>query len=503
MKHTMISREILSSSRRVLCIVALVTVVLAGLTLPAVAQGAWRTLSITGNSAADVGRNSSLVVDRFGNIHIVYYDASHKALLYAFQPVSDKQHWFNMMVDNKGVGAFNSLAVDSQGHPHITWISPKEDGLHYAYYDGKNWHAQIVDSSRIDYFNSIQLDSHDHPRISYYLYHSASGTNLLHLKYAYFDGNQWYIQTVDRRFDTGKFNSLALDAAGNPHIAYTHVGLGDLLYAYWDGKSWKFSDADSRRKHNSYVGIGNSIAVDSKGNPHIAYFDASRETVKYAYWDGKTWTTEVVRSLSSRSELDHVSIQVDANDRPHIAFYDGGTGVLKYAVRKDVPAEPPASDQATTTTGNDVKSADKPADKPADTATANNSAKPADKTADTKADTVSANNGTKSADIPADPKAPTVSALDPKKMLTVGGREQQLQDQQDRDEAKWDVTIVDKDGNVGMTPSLYLDPRGVPYISYYDVTNHGLKLAFFDKSATPPAPAAAANQASPAPEKKN
>lgn len=453
MKYQTMTNHEVASIRRFTLMSALLALFLTCFALQARAQGAWKTVVVDPGGGADVGQYSSLVVDRAGNIHIGYYDATRKALWYSFQSATDKQHWFRMPVDAKGVGAYNSLAVDRQGHPHFTWVSPKEDGLHYANYDGKFWHKQIVDNARIDYYNSIQLDANDHPRISYYQYHNATGQNLLHLKYAYFDGKAWYIQTVDQRTSTGKFNSLAVDAAGNPHIAYAHVGLGDLLYAHWDGSSWQFSDADSRRYHNSYVGIGNSIAVDSNGYPHIAYFDASRETVKYAHYDGKKWTTEVVNQLASRGELDHVSIKLDANNMPHIAFYDAGSGVLKYAVRKT--PEPAAGVQPVA-----AATSDKPGDKPEE-----------------KVD-------------------------DPKKMLTLAGRDQAAREKEEKDAANWNVVVVDKDGNVGMTPSLCLDSKGVPYISYYDVSNHALKLAYFDKSATPPPAAATAKNAADAPPPK-
>ncbi|HZU41527.1 MAG TPA: hypothetical protein VE994_02565 [Terriglobales bacterium] len=458
MKSQIMIHDEMPMLRRVTCTCALLALFLACFAMQARAQGAWKNVVVDPGGGADVGLNSNLVIDRSGNAHISYYDATHKVLWYAFRPAGDTKHWFRMPVETKNVGIYSSMAVDRHGHPHFTWISTSEDGLHYAFYDGKLWHKQLIDPAKIDYHNHIGLDANDNPRISYYQYHDPSGHVVLHLKYAYFDGKQWYIQTLDKRGGTGKFNSIAVDSTGNPHIAYAHVGLGDLLYAHYDGKEWQFSDADTRRNENGYVGMGNSIAVDSTGNPHVAYFDISNETVRYAYWNGSTWKTETVSELAGRSDADHVSLMLDRNNVPHIAFYDAGSGVLKYAVRKT------AMPAATVKT---VADKDKPADKPADAAAADKSAdKAADKPADKPADAT--------ADKPADKPA-----------WTEAEKEKAQKKTYEKDEANWTVQVVDKDGNVGQTPSLSFDPRGVPYISYYDVTSHELKLAYWDASAVP------------------
>jgi len=300
--------------------------------LPAWCQSGWHTEVVDGGDGkGDVGYSPSLAIDVQGNLHIAYYDQSHDSLSYAYRGKDDKI-WSKMIVE-RHTGSFLSLAVDSKGFPHISCVGKWEDGLHYDYWDGQTWHKQIIDPGKVDYYNSIQLDANDNPRISYYLYHSPEGHYILHLKYAFFDGRQWFIQTVDRSQGTGKWNSMALDHDGNPHIAYSAVGRGDLLYAAWNGSQWSYGDADSRRLTGTYVGVGNSIDLDSAGNPHIASFDITRKTVRYTYWDGKKWDAEIVDQLGDKNEGDHVSLKMDAGGHPHLAYYDALTGVLKYAVR--------------------------------------------------------------------------------------------------------------------------------------------------------------------------
>ena len=313
------------------CVLALLAAVLPTCGL-AQARKVWKIEEVNHSPGSDVGAYAALAIDRTGNFHIGYYDATHGSLLYSFREKNGKQ-WYTTKVDQKGAGTYVSLAVDSSGHPHFAYVSRHEDGLHYATWDGAQWHRHVLDTEHINYYTSIQVDKQGHPRISYYLYHAPDGSYILHLKLASFDGERWTIETVDKRRGTGKFSSLALDGNGYPHIAYSHVSLGDLLYAAWDGSQWNFGDADSRRIHNDYVGVGNSIALDQSGKPQIAYFDTTLNLVKFAFRQDGQWKTEIVDRLASRGEVDHVSLKIDSLNHPHLAYYDGGTGVLKYATR--------------------------------------------------------------------------------------------------------------------------------------------------------------------------
>ena len=314
------------------------------LAAPTFAQGSWTTEYVTSNRALDTGRTSSLVVDRLGNLHVAYYDKTMKRIWYAFRSKGSAK-WDGMTVVLKDASPFFSLAIDAESHPHLayTLTKEKEDGLRCASWNGHVWRNQLIDQDTISSFNSIQVDAQGNPRISYFD-NSHDGHAMLRLKYAYFDGKTWYVQTVDSTPTTGKYNSLALDGSGNPHIAYSEGTLGDLLYAHWDGKEWKIASADVHSKiqetniHKqsiSYVGIGNSIALDSTGNPHIAYFEREKQVLKYASWENGSWKTEVADQPSAISDAGRASLQIDGKNQPHIAYYDAGVGVLKYVTRDD------------------------------------------------------------------------------------------------------------------------------------------------------------------------
>jgi hypothetical protein len=294
----------------------------------------WHTEVLDSGSGRDVGQFSAFAVDHDGNLHAVYWDATGNAprgqLWYAFRAPKDKK-WSRMVVDQDGT--YVSMALDSNNHPHFAYASKRETGLHYTYWDGATWRKQVIDSGHTNYYNSIQVDAKGHPRISYYLYHLPTGEYSLHLKYAYFDGTSWYIQTVDSRMHTGKMNSLGLDVQGNPYISYSYLAAThDLFYAHFDGSRWQYGAPDLSARDNALLSLGNCIAVDGKGHPHIAYFDNTSNNVKYASWDGSRWTIETVDHVVALDILDHISLKIDQQDRPHLAYYDAGSGMLKYAV---------------------------------------------------------------------------------------------------------------------------------------------------------------------------
>jgi hypothetical protein len=90
------------------------------------------------------------------------------------------------------------------------------------------------------------------------------------------------IQTVDSLgSDRGVHSSLALDSRGEPHISY--YGDNQILYASKHDSTWSYETVDTD------VGYYTSLALDHNDVPHICYFDSTNADVRYAtkapgYW---------------------------------------------------------------------------------------------------------------------------------------------------------------------------------------------------------------------------
>ncbi len=263
----------------------------------------------TVDSDDDVGRYSSIALDSNGNPHITYYDGTYQDLKYAHHDGT----WHIETVDAAGdVGEYSSIALDSGDNPHISYRDQTDLALNYAYYDG-TWHIETVDNSgNAGQFTSIALDSNDNPHISYIGFG---------LQYAYYDGT-WHIQIVDSG-NIYHATSIALDSGNNPHISYNVVTPDHLKYAYYDG-AWHTETVDS----SSHVGQHNSIALDSNDKPHISYRDAVNGHLKRAYYDGG-WNIEIVDSYGNAGA--YSSIALDSNDNPHISYEASGLWAVKYA----------------------------------------------------------------------------------------------------------------------------------------------------------------------------
>ena len=246
---------------------------------------------------------------------------------------------------------YTSIALDSQGFPHISYYDWTNGDLKYAYKDASGWHIETVDSAGDvgKYTSSIALDSQGFPHISYY---DNSNDNL---KYAYKSASGWHIETVDSEGWVGKYTSIALDSRGWPHISYYDATNKDLKYAYKffnplrQRFEWHIETVDSE----GYVGAFTSIALDSNNNPHISYYDDSNDNLKYAYYDGSGWHIETVDSEGDVGS--YTSIALDSRGYPHISYYDATNGDLKYTTKQ--PTIVNLQGGITDTNGNPVSTA--------------------------------------------------------------------------------------------------------------------------------------------------
>lgn len=225
-----------------------------------------------------------------------------------------------------------SIALDSQDRPHISYYYMISNDLRYAWRDDAGWHRLTVDSSSdsVGSVSSIQIDGNDRPHIAYY-----DGSNEI-LKYAWYDGSSWHTQVVDSQAGAGVAISLALNAQGQPRIAY-QVSYGPVRYAWYDGASWHFEDVFLSGSSPWMSSV--SLVLDAAGQAHLAFI--AGHTYYAERGAGGIWNISVVDSFLVNQN--YVSLALDAAGEPQIAFQDSYYGNLFHAALQPHASPPPVT----------------------------------------------------------------------------------------------------------------------------------------------------------------
>jgi hypothetical protein len=141
----------------------------------------------------------------------------------------------------------------------------------------------------------------------------------------------WTYDSVDA---SAKFTSIAVDDAGNVHLAYAGDRGSSLNYAFHPAgaKRWFTMTLDKQLQD-----FAMKLALDPQGNPRICY--APRE-LKYAQFDGQQWKIEHIAEGEGSIEY-NCTICVAPDGTPHVLWYqtrlaDGSNYYhLKYAVLQE------------------------------------------------------------------------------------------------------------------------------------------------------------------------
>ncbi len=150
------------------------------------------------------------------------------------------------------------------------------------------------------------------------LYSITSGTS---------DSQEWNSQLVDNTASVDNFVSLECDSKGNPHIAYFDGNNRNLKYAKYDGQNWNIQTLDSE----GWVGEHNSMQIDKDGVLHISYYDRTNDNLKYAFKNGKGWNIKTIDKAGGYFS----SIAIDNTRKAHISFFNWRDDSLRYVKGKN------------------------------------------------------------------------------------------------------------------------------------------------------------------------
>ncbi len=293
---------------------------------------------ITVDSSDDVGHFNSLAFDAAGNPAISYYDWANEDLKLAYDRDGNGDFTSDeiLTIDSAEL-VRSSLAFNAAGNPAISYSDSTNDNLKLAY--DRNGDGDFADADEmltvdstghVGYCHSLAFDASGNPAISYFDFYNHD------LKLAYdrngdgdfFDSDE--ILTVDSSGAVGRHNSLAFDATGNPAISY-------LDYTNQDLKLMRGSNCSGDLEIDTVdsdgdVGSNTSLAFDDADNPAISYLDITNEDLKLAYdRDGNgDFTSDEIITIDS-AELAYSSLAFDANGNPAISYSASTNYNLKLA----------------------------------------------------------------------------------------------------------------------------------------------------------------------------
>jgi hypothetical protein len=284
--------------------------------------------------------------------------------LLVFPPVAAAQVVFHIeTVDSTGdTGIGASIALDSQGRPHIAYIVRQNQDIRYAVKTGAAWTVQpgpLYADERTGV--TLVLDSVDNPGIahngSYFrrvaggwvekymggfapwfstaaqdasgglqgvtIWSWGSGDYEGYVSYTERIGDTWSDFVLDDGtfYPTNPHASIVIDKHGDPHVSVTPTA-GDSV-RYWHRKNGVWSRVVFT------PGAWSSIALDEQDSPRISYYDIiARDLVLAFQYDG-AWVTA---PLDQTGDVGEYTSQKIRGGVSHVTYYTKSSGDLRYAV---------------------------------------------------------------------------------------------------------------------------------------------------------------------------
>jgi DNA-binding beta-propeller fold protein YncE len=252
------------------------------------------------------GSYNSLAIDNTNTKHVATYDATSRQLLYSTEPpLMGWQAFENVDASGDNVGEYCSMALDDSGNPYIAYYDATTQSLKLAHRSLGTWTVEVVGLEDAGP-NSLALDSNGDPHIIY----TQAG-----IMYAHKTGGVWTTLAVGPGFG----DAIAVDQFNRVHMIFHNVNPTTIRIGYGVKpplSGFTLGDVEAVPFSSGFTGAA-SLDVDVSSNPHVSYVAAC--ALHYAHLSPQgAWTIETVDNSSGL--VSATSIKIDKDGSPRVAY---------------------------------------------------------------------------------------------------------------------------------------------------------------------------------------
>lgn len=333
------------------------------------------------NPVDEIGRYSSVIVDKAGTMHISAYDDTFGDLVYTTvttKQISVAPDWqvidgvdLTATPDMKGgyrfgitdpgddVGKYTSLALTSSGSPRIAYYDATNQALRYAV-GPHPFKTYAVDTGsgaqQVGMYAALSLDKHDVPSIAYVATNIADGDGFkseLRVATAHSShptsASDWTISVADTAPITCAGLCAASDACVTPAMvngmANSDVSLSTCIQvvagacatacasgqACINAACTAVVTASGAPDLVEGTGLFVNALRDAAGDLVLVYYDKEEGDLKMATESGGTWKSSFLDGPDATVDVGQfASAAFAAGDLLHVAYVDATHGTLLY-----------------------------------------------------------------------------------------------------------------------------------------------------------------------------
>ena len=266
-------------------------------------------------TAAEVHRSVPVIgpmgtaVDPSGYRRAIYVDARDPGLRYAVE--TDAGWDVQRVWDLEYAPEAMALAVDAEGAAHVAFRG--EDSILYHLTNASgDWEIETVDTTEDTGKNCrIALDSQGRARIAYVVGYVPPDWDEV-IRIATREASGWTIEDVATSL--GAPFAFMLDDQGFAHLAY---GEFEAWYARETAGGWLYEALGLQSIDYA------AIALDTQGDPHIAFSSSFGQFLDYVVKDGGAWTSNRLAWNNKQGRVGPVAIDLNTADESFIAYHHG------------------------------------------------------------------------------------------------------------------------------------------------------------------------------------